>query len=305
MPPGPPGLPLLGNVFELPSKEMWKTFNEWNKRYDRRSAIYADRPRFVMANEVLCGGINLGFMTYGNLWRKYRRALHEIFNIHAVSSFVPMQSRESMLLISTILDDPANWEHHIQRFSASAVLRATYGWSLFGSSSDRDQTLQKIISLNGTLSKAAVPSNYLVNIFPALIYVPRWFPGAEWKRKGLEAHKTFDNLFMGLVDDVCVRVTTSTLCAMVLAMTLYPDVLRLAHDELDSVVGRDRAPTFEDKPNLPYIDAIVKEVLRWRPVIPLGIPRRCTQDDWYHGYRIPKGALMTSFSSVSDLNPCL
>ncbi len=33
MPPGPPGLPLLGNVFELPSKEMWKTFNEWNKRY--------------------------------------------------------------------------------------------------------------------------------------------------------------------------------------------------------------------------------------------------------------------------------
>lgn len=56
----------------------------------------------------------------------------------------------------------------------------------------------------------------------------------------------------------------------VLAMTLNPDVMRKAQAELDAIVGRDRIPTFADKNNLPYIRAIVKETLRWRPVSPLG-----------------------------------
>jgi cytochrome P450 len=53
-------------------------------------------------------------------------------------------------------------------------------------------------------------------------------------------------------------------------MTLYPNVMRTAQAELDQVVGRDRMPSFSDRANLPYIEAIVKEVLRWRPVGPLG-----------------------------------
>ena len=53
-------------------------------------------------------------------------------------------------------------------------------------------------------------------------------------------------------------------------MLLYPDIQRKAQDELDSVVGRERLPTFEDRPELPFVDAIYKEVLRWRPISPLG-----------------------------------
>ena len=53
-------------------------------------------------------------------------------------------------------------------------------------------------------------------------------------------------------------------------MTLYPDAMRKAQAELDVVVGRDRLPTFEDKDNLPYIRAIIKETLRWRPTGPFG-----------------------------------
>ncbi|KIY43101.1 cytochrome P450 [Fistulina hepatica ATCC 64428] len=67
-------------------------------------------------------------------------------------------------------------------------------------------------------------------------------------------------------------------------------VMRKAQDELDEVVGRERLPTFEDKERLPYIRAMVKEILRRRPVGPLGVPRRATQDDWCEGYLIPKGA---------------
>jgi cytochrome P450 len=55
-----------------------------------------------------------------------------------------------------------------------------------------------------------------------------------------------------------------------LAMVLYPDVQKRAQEEIDSVVGKDRLPTFEDRPSLPYIDAIVLETLRWNPILPLG-----------------------------------
>jgi cytochrome P450 len=62
----------------------------------------------------------------------------------------------------------------------------------------------------------------------------------------------------------------SAMQSLFLALTLCPDVRRRAQQELDSVLGRDRLPTFEDRPRLPYIDAICKEVLRWRMVVPLG-----------------------------------
>ena len=53
-------------------------------------------------------------------------------------------------------------------------------------------------------------------------------------------------------------------------MVLHPEVQVKAQAEIDNVIGRDRLPTFEDRPNLPYVDALVKEVLRWGPVAPMG-----------------------------------
>ena len=55
-----------------------------------------------------------------------------------------------------------------------------------------------------------------------------------------------------------------------LAMALYPEVMCKAQHEIDTVVGGGRLPTFADAPNLPYLRAMVMEVLRWRPVAPLG-----------------------------------
>ena len=52
---------------------------------------------------------------------------------------------------------------------------------------------------------------------------------------------------------------------------LYPEVQKRAQDELDATVGRARVPTFADLPRLPYISAIIKESIRWRPVTPLGV----------------------------------
>jgi hypothetical protein len=110
-----------------------------------------------------------------------------------------------------------------------------------------------------------------------------------------------------------------------LAMVAYPDKQRKCQEELDTVVGRSRMPTFEDRDKLPYMKATVRELLRWRPIAPVGgfsmhwmwtytvqlrflsgVPHVTKQvktwcprltawswffckDDWYQGYLIPKG----------------
>ena len=76
-----------------------------------------------------------------------------------------------------------------------------------------------------------------------------------------------------------------------LAMLAYPKTQARAQAELDAVVGRTRMPTFADYPHLPYIRAMVKELLRWRPIAPIITPHRVTEDDWYEGMFIPKGTI--------------
>ena len=69
---------------------------------------------------------------------------------------------------------------------------------------------------------------------------------------------------------LCLQQTYSIFCSFFLACTLHPEVHKAAREEIDRVVGRDRLPTFDDRPSLPYLDALVKEVLRWNPAAPLG-----------------------------------
>jgi cytochrome P450 len=64
--------------------------------------------------------------------------------------------------------------------------------------------------------------------------------------------------------------TASAAQSFILAMAMYPEVQRKAHTELDNVVGRDRLPDFDDLDSLPFINAVVKETLRWQPVLPMG-----------------------------------
>ena len=75
-------------------------------------------------------------------------------------------------------------------------------------------------------------------------------------------------------------------------MIMFPDVQKKAQAELMAVVGPNRLPEYEDVQSLPYIRAIAKECLRWRSVVPLGIPHRVLEDDEYRGFHIPKGAIV-------------
>jgi cytochrome P450 len=97
-------------------------------------------------------------------------------------------------------------------------------------------------------------------------------------------------------------------------MCTHPRVQIAAQVELDAVIGNERLTTVADRAQLPYIDAVVKEVFRWGPIAPLGkpifpvvpgdgmdtdyssfmeaIPHRLMQEDEYEGYRIPAGSFV-------------
>lgn len=75
-------------------------------------------------------------------------------------------------------------------------------------------------------------------------------------------------------------------------MALYPSVQEKAQAELDKAVGRGRLPNCADLDSLPYVKAVVKELVRWHPVVPIGVPHTTTHDDEFQGYFIPKGAVI-------------
>lgn len=58
------------------------------------------------------------------------------------------------------------------------------------------------------------------------------------------------------------KQTTAVLAAFFLAWTLYPEPFTKAQAELDAVIGSDRLPDFDDRPSLPFLDCIIKEMYR-------------------------------------------
>lgn len=101
--------------------------------------------------------------------------------------------------------------------------------------------------------------------------------------------------------------TVISLTAFTLAMVQFPHVQRKAQEELDRVVGKGKLPTMADRDNLPYIDALIKEVSRWWPTAGMGFPHTATEDITYEGYFIPKDAVIMpavwAFTRDEELHP--
>uniref|UniRef100_A0A0W0F2S6 Putative cytochrome P450 n=1 Tax=Moniliophthora roreri TaxID=221103 RepID=A0A0W0F2S6_MONRR len=89
-----------------------------------------------------------------------------------------------------------------------------------------------------------------------------------------------------------VDSTYSSLMTFLLCMTLFPEEQRKAREEIDRVVGTERLPELSDRPSLPYVEAVIQEVLRWYPALHFAIPHRSLEDDVYKGMFIPKGTIV-------------
>ncbi|KAI0270342.1 cytochrome P450 [Russula aff. rugulosa BPL654] len=334
LPPGPRGYPIIGNLLEMRDGQ-WLKFSEWHKKYgdliylnaagqpvvvinsskvgvallDRRAAIYSDRPRFIVASDIMTGGLFFGVSRYGDTYRRMRKAANEKLSTSSVKEFYDTQMKEAIVQACDLVDEPARWDRHFRRTAASSTLSIVYGHPTL--TSEQDHIVRVINDFSERLFHAIGTGAHLVEFFPGCdISLAESL--AKWKRDAEASYKQDSKMFEGLLHTVETNVAKgddhqSVVAALIrevernklsskerswLAGNLYlGETQARAHAELDAVIGRTRLPTFADYPHLPYIRAMVKELLRWRPIAPIVTPHRCTEDDWYEGMFIPKGTI--------------
>ncbi|EIW58805.1 cytochrome P450 [Trametes versicolor FP-101664 SS1] len=364
LPPGPPGIPVVGNVLDFPQSHYGAKFAELAAKYgdlvylelfgqpvvvvnshdaaidllEKRSVNYSDRPRSVMSELTEYDDWVFVLMHYNQKWRQHRRVVVQSFQPgDALVSAQPIVIASVHELLEGLLRTPDKFSEHLGFTLAKSTIRLVYGIQLTDPNDRFFDMASTIVQIG---SEMAVPGAFLVDVIPILRFLPSWCPGAKFLRTAeawkLQARAYRDQLFAagkaafdrGIVDSLIGRVfeesdnmppsetnapgkmeemlrgaaaaayggsadtTHAAAHVFFLAMALHKDVQEKAQSELDSVVGPDRLPTFADRESLPYIAALVKEVLRWHVIAPIGVAHRSVADDVYDGYLIPAGTLI-------------
>jgi hypothetical protein len=231
-----------------------------------------------------------------------RRFMHQAVHINEAIRYEPIQLYEAKRLVFDLVRAPEKYEMWFERFSGGVFLQIGYGKI---STTGEEPCLRDCIEVVHTLERSATPGAYLVDLIPALMYLPEWL--APFKREGNRLHKRELDFYTGLLDDVrhdmekgtatrsiavnllerqaefgftdteaaytvgalyiaAAGTTSSTMMSFCLAMCHFPEWQTRLQQEIDQVVGQDRLPTFEDCPSLPLTRAIIKEVMRVWPV---------------------------------------
>nr|WMY26074.1 AzoC [Aspergillus insulicola] len=302
-----------------------------NDLLEKRSRIYSSRPAFTFARECLTKNLMVGILPYGPKWRESRRVQASLLTVTAAQKYEALQDLESKQLLFELLSQK-DFSTRIQRYTSSLIYTLAYGERLHTLETDN---IDKLHTHIGNISVALEPGKWLVDVIPILNYLPRAL--AKWKRVGDVLHKTELSLYSESLargrgkgywnwaketttdenqklswNELCYAIgemygagsfTTATILeTFVKSMVLHPGAQTKAQHEIDSVVGSSRLPTFGDSKALPYVNAIVSEVLRWRPLAPSGLPHCVTEDDEYEGYRIPKGATIIANQWSLDMD---
>jgi len=214
-------------------------------------------------------------------------------------------------------------QDHARRYAAAVVMALAYGKVPL---SYEDPEVQAVNRCLTRLGYAMRPGAWKVDIFPFLKYIPGYlnelkighreelglFKGQlqevrEKIARGEEVPSSFGKYLieqqpsLGLSDNETAYLagsmfgagsdtSASAISVALMAATCYPEAQKLIQDELDSVIGRGRPPTFSDQDSLPQTMAFVHESFRWRPVTSGGFPHRATKDVIWQNYLIPKGS---------------
>ncbi|TFY83648.1 hypothetical protein EWM64_g367 [Hericium alpestre] len=298
---------------------------------DKKSSIYSDRPYLTMACELVGLKKLLGLSTYGDRFREYRRMLFRVMGSKSsMARYQNVEELETHRFLKRVLANPKDLENQIRRTAGAIILSIGYGYNIEEKDDHFVHIAQVMMDDFSKLTEPGaflvdtIPIlRYLPEWFPgagfhrlakeysvnlqAVVNEP-----FNWTKKQIAAGSAKPSFASDQMDEVTSDptkeeilkwasaalyaggsdTTPSSIYSFYLAMTLHPEIQTKAQAEIDAVVGNERLPTFADRPNLPYIDAIVKEVARWNPVAPIGLPHRLKEDDIQGGYLIPKDSIV-------------
>ncbi|KAF8415885.1 cytochrome P450 [Boletus edulis BED1] len=256
---------------------------------------------------------NSALMPYEDTWRFHRRFLYQTFRGDAVQRFLPFQHRKACQFLRQLFNTPTQLDKHVFEYTSSVVLKSTYDYD----PPSQDDELIKIVVKVHEIALSVVRPDVAIGICchfpdnpeaPGLVSgdVETTFEYSLQRIEGLGSHTffhvstqhslkrncsiapsmeakgTFDRYSLAFLlvmfASPASEKSHSVLMTFFLMIVLNLAVQEKAQVEIDAVVGRGRLPTMDDRPWLPFIDAIFRETLRYSPAVPSSVPHVAVDD---------------------------
>ncbi|CAG7969918.1 unnamed protein product [Penicillium salamii] len=218
-PPGPPTLPILGNIHQMPTRDAHLQFEEWAREYgpvyslilgtkclivlssdeavkellDKRSGLYSHRPEMYIGQTLCSGNLRLLMMGYGQTWRGFRKMIHSLLNVTTSKKYIPYQMLENRQLLHDILTQPEGFLKHIRRYSNALTTTMVFGWRTPTYEDEKMMQLFDGFSEFADINQTGTAA--IIDFFPWLRNLPEFLIPAQKKAK--ELHKHEKALYLG------------------------------------------------------------------------------------------------------------
>ncbi|KAK8125186.1 cytochrome P450 [Apiospora kogelbergensis] len=311
----------------------------------KRGHIYSGRPQIRALFGHKTGAGYLALMDRTEIWTKQRKWVHAAMADFHRAHFHGVIEEEVKRYLAVLMLDPAKFHSNTREHCGRIMSRLAWDDASMGKENgdSADCTLTQM-SVSGPLVNTMTPlwsipwalnpwkkyeraredkqrawwlnslkvakQRYLRGTLPTETWSFRYLDGlykaGNTTLEQSEKDEEFASCMLGFHNLVGVITICGPMQFFLMAMTLNPEWQKKAQEEIDRVCG-DRMPTTADSPNLPTVRACLKETLRWRSGVPLGVPHQAEKDDEYMGEKIAAGTIVLacewSMNRVAEVYP--